>query len=129
MSKLVFNPLSGNFDTVYDQAEEIKYSPANPPDWSTVPTTVEEGLDTIKVDSFARDALVKEPTGFPNRTDSSLSFTDASRRFEINPTGASFDVYVKGRKFTKTSEFIILSATEGNHYIYFNRLIGICCSY
>jgi hypothetical protein len=119
MSKLVFNPLSGNFDTVYDQAEEIKYSPANPPDWSTVPTTVEEGLDTIKVDSFARDALVKEPTGFPNRTDSSLSFTDASRRFEINPTGASFDVYVKGRKFTKTSEFIILSATEGNHYIYY----------
>ena len=119
MSKLVFNPLSGNFDTVYDQAEEIKYSPATPSVWSTVPTNVEGGLDTIKTDIASTQALVKEPTGFPNRTDSAISFTDGSRLFEIAPTGASFDVYIKGNKYTKTTESITISAATGNHYIYY----------
>jgi len=120
MSKLVFNPLSGNFDTVNDKAEEIKYSPSTPADWQTVPADVADGLDYLKSQMTDSQELVKEPTGFPNRTDTAISFDDISRTFEIAPTGASFDVYVKGKKFTKTTESIVISNDDGNHYIYFD---------
>lgn len=63
--------------------------------------------------------LVKEPTGFATRSTSTISFNQATRQFTIAPTGASFDVYVKGAKFTKTSTTITLPTTSGDHYIYF----------
>ena len=63
--------------------------------------------------------LVKEPTGFATRSTSTLSFNDATRQFTIAPTGASFDVYIKGNKYTKTSTSLTIPAVSGNHYIYF----------
>jgi len=54
---------------------------------------------------------------------STTSFVDLTREFTIAPTGASYDVYVQGDKFTKSaSETIILDNLSGNHYIYFNSL-------
>jgi hypothetical protein len=121
MSKLVFNPLSGNFDTVYDQAEEIKYSPSTPANWQTIPTTVEEGLDQTKLEIAATQDLIKEPTGFQNRTDTTITFDFATREFSIAPVGGSFDVYVKGKLFTKTStQTVTITDDSGNHYIYFD---------
>jgi hypothetical protein len=47
MAKLLFNPISGNFDTVYDKAEEIKYTPTVGGDWTVpLPTTSQEALDS-----------------------------------------------------------------------------------
>jgi len=63
--------------------------------------------------------LVKEPTGFATRSTSTLSFNNATRQFTIAPTGASFDVYIKGNKYTKTSTSLTIPAVSGNHYIYF----------
>lgn len=120
MSKLVFNPLTGQFDTVLSDASELGYSPSTPADWGTVPDDVAEALDTVKAEIVDNQELVKEPTGFPNRTDTTLSFVDGTREFTIAPTGASFDVYVKGKKFTKTSESIVLTNDDGNHYIFYN---------
>ncbi len=66
--------------------------------------------------------LVKEPTGFPNRTDSTLSFVDLTRTFSITPVGTSFDVYQKGKPYRFTStQSIVIPNTEGLHYIYFNN--------
>lgn len=84
-------------------------------------TDGQAAIDELAANVVAHDALVKEPTGFPNLTDSSTSFNDGSRIFTIQPTGVSFDVYVKGKKFTKTTaQTVTIPALAGNHYIYFN---------
>lgn len=65
--------------------------------------------------------LQKEPTGFENRTDSSISFDDGTLTFTIQPTGASYDFYIKGQKFTKTSaSTVVIPDVTGEYYIYFN---------
>jgi len=65
--------------------------------------------------------VTKEPTGFPNRTDSVMTFDDVTREFAIDPVGTSFDVYVKGRKYIRSgTQSVILSNDSGNHYIYFD---------
>jgi hypothetical protein len=64
---------------------------------------------------------IKEPTGFPNRTDSITSFSNATRIFSISPTGASFDVYIRGHKYTKTTtQSVVIPNQDGDHYIYFD---------
>jgi hypothetical protein len=68
-----------------------------------------------------RAFVTKEPTGYPNRTDSTLSFDDATRTLEISPTGVSFDYYILGKKNTVSStQSIVIPDDEGNHYIYFD---------
>lgn len=63
----------------------------------------------------------KEPTGFFSRTTSTLSFDNGTRNFSITPTGATFDVWVKGVKYTKTGvQTIQIPALSGNHFIYFD---------
>lgn len=65
--------------------------------------------------------LIKEPTGFPNRTDSATSFDNSTRQFTIQPVTTSFDVYIRGHKFTKTTaQTITIPNLPGNHYIYFD---------
>jgi hypothetical protein len=62
---------------------------------------------------------MSEPTGFVNRTDSTLSFDDATRTLTISGTEWSF--YEVGQKYTK--EGVItqqITDTEGMHYIYFD---------
>jgi len=68
-----------------------------------------------------QNILQKEPTGFPNRTDSTISFNDGSRLFTIAPAVSSFDVYIKGTKFTfSTGQTLTIPALSGAHYIYFD---------
>ena len=73
------------------------------------------------LDLFPSD-ITAEPTGFPNRTDSELSFTSATRTFQISDTaGGSFDYYYKGELITVSSDpTVVISDTNGIHYIYFN---------
>ena len=63
----------------------------------------------------------KEPTGFPNLTDSVVTFTDGTRTFQIAPTATSFDIYVRGVKYTKSSaQTVVIPDTEGQHFLYFD---------
>jgi hypothetical protein len=65
--------------------------------------------------------LIKEPTGFPNRTDSVTSFSNATRIFTIQPATTSFDVYIRGHKYTKSSaQTVTIPIAAGNHYIFFD---------
>jgi hypothetical protein len=85
--------------------------------------TVKEYVDNLETGIVDKFEVTKEPTGFPNRTDSTTSFVDASREFTIAPVGSSFDVYVKSQKFTKSSaETISIPNMSGNHYIYYNEI-------
>jgi len=82
------------------------------------------GLNNVdNVSLTAQNLAMKEPTGFPNRTDSSITFDDFTRTLFISATGASFDVWVKGTKYTFPNLVAIgeqISTTAGNHYIYFD---------
>lgn len=88
------------------------------------PTDPQDAATKFYVDSLTVDVsqVTKEPTGFPNRDDSIVTFNDLTRTLTISPTSTTFDVYVKGEKFTKTQESIELSTVSGNHYIYYNSL-------
>ena len=69
--------------------------------------------------------LTSEPTGFPNRTDSTISMDSTNtNKFRIEPTGGSFDYYIVGLKYTKFgAETIDLSDDQGLHYIYYDGAI------
>lgn len=82
---------------------------------------VYDALQAIQLTTDAYHEIQKEPTGFVDRTSSSISFDDVSRTISIQPTGLSFDVYVKGKKYTKTTlETFTIPNTSGNHYIHYN---------
>lgn len=61
-----------------------------------------------------------EPTGFIDRTTSTISFVDGTRTFTISPTGTNFSFYSGGTKFSKTAQTKIIANTAGLHYIYFD---------
>lgn len=70
----------------------------------------------------AYNDLQKEPTGFENNTSSAISFDNATRTFTISPTSGSYDVYVKGTKFTKSAPInLVIPNVTGSHYIYFDN--------
>jgi hypothetical protein len=72
-------------------------------------------------------SVTQDPTGFPVPADNAtalLSFVNGTRTFSITPVGASFDVYVQGTKYTKTTESVVTSAVEGWHYIFYD-LAGV----
>jgi len=63
-----------------------------------------------------------EPIGHEDITESSISFTAASRTFSISPVGASFTVWCKGNKHVFTSaKTVVIPNTTGLHYIYFSN--------
>ena len=95
---------------------------------SGIDTTTQTNGVTFSVnDTYIRDltgiTATKEPMGFddPYLLDTTISFTDASRTFTITPTGASFDVWCQGIKYTKASaETLVIPNTSGIYYIYYD---------
>jgi hypothetical protein len=91
------------------------------PTQNAVKVYVDGQVTTIDTNIDAYRELQKEPTGFPNRTDSTFSFVDGTRVFTVQPVAGSYDVYVKGKKFTKTGpQSITISNVAGNHFFYFD---------
>ena len=113
--------VNGQTNAVSLDASDIPFTPT-----STILSTdtqsaiVEvEGLISSATTAIYQDT--KEPTGFVNRTDSTVSFIDGSRTLTIQPVSTSFSFYIKGIKFTKNSpQSVTITNQAGNHYIYFN---------
>lgn len=62
-----------------------------------------------------------EPIGFQNKSDSVISFTNATRTFSISPASASFVVWQGSSRYVKTTtETVVIPNTNGLHYIYYN---------
>lgn len=79
------------------------------------------------IEAFAANVLavvgsvLQEPTGFPNQTDTVMTFDDETRTFTISPVGAAFTFWVMGVQFVKTSpQTYQISDVEGAHFIFFN---------
>lgn len=78
-------------------------------------TNLQAALDGAK----QIDASTQEPTGMVNRTDSTLSFNDATRIVTLAPAVSSFSYFIKGTKYTiTTSKTVTLPNTSGNYFIY-----------
>jgi hypothetical protein len=61
-----------------------------------------------------------EPTGFVDRSDSSISFVDGTRTFTITRADTEFEIYSKGVLTTITSDdSVIIDNVVGLHYIYY----------
>jgi len=58
--------------------------------------------------------------GFENLTDSTITFTDATRTFSIQPTATSFNYFVEGTKFTSTGDTKVITDTEGIWVFYYD---------
>jgi hypothetical protein len=62
-----------------------------------------------------------EPMGFANRLDSVINFNNATRVFTISPVDGSYDVWVRGVKYTITSPIsVTIPNTHGDHNVYFD---------
>jgi len=83
-------------------------------------TEVETALQEVG-DKF--DAM-NEPTGFPNRNDSVITWSDSGPNYTLSiaPDSTSFSFYQDGLKYTKSStETHQISGAEGIHYIYYDN--------
>lgn len=62
-----------------------------------------------------------EPTGFPNRTDSDISFDNGTMKFTIAPTGSEFYYYIRTEKYIKdAADEVYITDTEGLWIIYYD---------
>ncbi len=62
-----------------------------------------------------------EPTGFPNRADTTTGFNDSTREFDITPTGATFAYWRRAKQIIKTgAQTVTIDDTTGTHFIYFD---------
>lgn len=76
--------------------------------------------DKISLSDYGN--IMNDPTGFENTTDSTISMVDGTRTFQITPTTVSYNFYIKGVKYTKSSIITkVISDTEGLHYLYFDN--------
>lgn len=76
----------------------------------------------VTLSQLMNSAPGAEPVGFLDRDDSTLSFVEGTRTFTISPAVSSFSFYVEdGVEYEKTSgQSVVISDTEGIHYIYFD---------
>jgi len=58
--------------------------------------------------------------GFENQTDSTISFTDGTLTFSIQPTSTNFDYWVGGVKYTSTGDTKVITDTEGIWVFYYD---------
>ena len=64
----------------------------------------------------------QEPNGFVDTSESTISFTDGTRTFEIAPVASSFSYYYDGIRVTKTgAESVVITDTEGTWIIYYDE--------
>lgn len=69
---------------------------------------------------------VKEPTGFPNRTDSTFSFDNSTRTFTLSPVSDYFDYFIKGNVWRVDGPIsITIPNTVGDHFLYLDGNINI----
>ena len=81
-------------------------------------TNTHPQLDIFKADSIQMRTDEKEPTGFVNRTDSTLHWDDGSRTLTVSGT---FSYYIHGVRYDITGpKSKQITDTEGMWYFYFD---------
>jgi len=85
--------------------------------WGSITGTLSNQTDLQAVLDNKQDI----ENGFEDRTDSTMTFTDGTRTFEISPTGVDYTIHAGGSTYVKSSaENIVIPDLEGIHFIYFD---------
>lgn len=78
-------------------------------------------LQTEPYNALGVSSETGEPMGFANRLDSVIHFNNSTRVFTISPIDESYDVWVRGIKYTITEPISITIPTgHGGYNIYFD---------
>jgi hypothetical protein len=90
-----------------------------------VSLTYNDPSGTLTIDNLHTEinVLSQEPQGFVNRTDSLISFDDASRTFTIQPavSGGSYTIYAEGIKVVKSGiETVVIGSGTALNYLHFD---------
>ncbi len=84
---------------------------------SSADNNIQAAMETI--DDHTHDGRYQDRSGFPNRTDSTISFNDATRVFTLAPTSTSFSAFTQGNQWTFTTpQTVTIPNTVGLHFIY-----------
>jgi hypothetical protein len=78
-------------------------------------------IATLQTDvGAAEDAIATQHVnGFENKnTDTTITYNEGTRQFQIAPTGATFPVWSAGTKFDHAGDSLTLANTTGLHFIY-----------
>lgn len=70
-------------------------------------------------------SIQKEPTGFPNQTDSVLSFNEATRTLSLAPAVSSFDVWHQGVKSTISTTLTKQIPDVSGSYFFYVTAAGV----
>jgi len=138
------NPYGFNFNFAADIASIVASTVPFTPNGDIAATNVQDAIVEVRDDTDSKianmvttdteqsitakktftDGLemtgIVEPSGFPNQTDSTMTFTDGTRTFSIQPVGDDFYYYIAGEKFTSTGDTVVIDNTEGIHVIYYD---------
>ena len=90
--------------------------------WGNISGVLSNQTDLQTVLDSKAPLLPGEPQGFPDRTQVSLSWVDATRTLTVTPTGASFSFYSKSVYFTHSApDSITIPNVTGNYFIYYDN--------
>lgn len=111
--------------TAPDAGDSV-YTPGTLTDWDSDadPGDVDDALDQLaaRTDDL-EDVQVNsnEPTGFINRTSSTLTFSAVTLKVSLAVVSGSYSFYSGGNLFTKTTtQEKAIADTAGMHYVYFD---------
>ncbi|HKK23206.1 MAG TPA: hypothetical protein VJ947_05925 [Pseudohaliea sp.] len=68
----------------------------------------------------AFDRRAFHENGFVERSESVISFTEGTRTASVQPTGTDFVVYSDHTPYVKTGDTVVISDTEGLHFVYYD---------
>ncbi len=77
----------------------------------------------VQSELSTRSAITFSPTGFENTTDSQITYSGSTRVLSVAPTSSSFNIWIDGVKFTKsTTQTAAAHANSiGVYYYYFDN--------
>ncbi len=106
-----FNPSAdgtkklGKSGAAYESIEVNKIS--NLTDNGFVKTGSSDGTLSVDNNTYIQPSEWLQ-NGFVDKSNSTISFTNATRTFSIQPTVTSFDYYVQGIKYTSTGDTVVI---------------------
>ncbi len=81
--------------------------------------SVETSIEELDARLYNQQATTTEPTGFVNRTDSTIAFNTGNLTFTLDDAGSSYDYYCRGVKNTNSiAKTTVIGDTTGLHFIY-----------
>lgn len=93
----------------------------NPAYWDVLSEKGDDGAPGATGNEHAE--LMKEPTGFPNLTDSRIYYDNGQHRLYIQPAigGGSFDYWISGVKRTVSApESVVIPQMQSMYYVYYD---------